>query len=198
MRVLAILGTVASVVTGVGSMIYVLGDPEGYSLYFRAKYLAHLWTVRIHGLFACLTLLLGPYQLWRPGGRYHRLVGVAYLVSVLLASVTGFRMGLLAEGGPISQAGYCVMASLWCFTGFKAWQAARAKDFPQHRVWVIRNFALASGAIVLRFYLQGAQMTGYLFEEMYTSAVWVCWVPCLVVAELLLTGSSSEPANGSS
>lgn len=185
-----LVGALASIVTALGSVVYVLGNPQDYSLYFRAKYIAHLEIVRLHGVSAALTLLLGPLQLWKPGGRFHRPIGKAYLLSVALAGPTGLYLGTIAEGGPVSQAGYVVMALLWCFTGTKAWLSAKAKNFSEHRMWVVRNFSLASGAIALRLYLQVAEWTGTLFEDLYTSAVWVCWVPCLLLAEWYLSANS--------
>lgn len=174
---------------------YILGDPLNFTLVFRAKYIDNLTLVRCHGVSAALTLALGPFQWLRDRG--HRLRGYLYLASVLVGSVTGLWLALLAFGGWSSKLGFSLMAVLWAYTGFRAYGAARLKHFEQHRQWMVRNFALAFGAVALRLYLEIAQGCGLDFFAIYPNAVWVAWLPCLVSAELYLwSGERSQTRKG--
>ena len=162
----------------------MLGDPLQFTLVFRAKYIDNLSLVRCHGLAAALALALGPFQWLRDRG--HRLRGYLYLASVLVGSLTGLWLAALAFGGWSSKLGFSIMAILWAYTGFRAYNAARLKQFEQHRIWMLRNFALAFGAVSLRFYLEIAQRFGLDFFTVYPTAVWVAWSPCLLTAELYI------------
>lgn len=189
-RIALVVICLASWCTAIGSLIYVLGEPIHFALPFRAKYTAHLSLVRCHGLSAALTLLLGPLQWLRPQGKTHRLRGYVYLGSVFVAGLTGFWLALLAYGGVVSKSGFALMSVLWWVTGWKAYRSARSRDFDSHRIWMIRNFALAFGAVVLRLYLEIGQRLGFDFYALYPTAVWACWVPCLALAEWKIEGTS--------
>ena len=177
----------ASVVTAIGSLCYILGDPNDFAYPFTDKYQRHLVLVRTHGVAAALTLLLGPLGFIQRLG-YHRQRGQVYMLGVLLGTLTAVPMSLMAEGGPSSQVGFLVMSLLWGYTGYQAFRAARRRDFAQHRLWVFRNFALSFGAVVFRAYLYHMQSYGFAFHDLYPSAVWVCWVPVMIAAEILVPG----------
>jgi hypothetical protein len=50
---------------------------------------------------------------------------------------------------------------------------------------MIRNFALTFAAVTLRIYLPASMAAGMEFEMAYRAIAWLCWVPNLVIAELL-------------
>lgn len=175
----------ASLVTAIGSLRYILGDPNSFAYPFLPKYQQHLTLVRTHGVASALCLILGPVNFIERLG-YHRLRGQLYMLCVLIGAVTAVPMSLMAEGGPVSQAGFLLMSCLWVVTGYQAWAAARRRDFREHRLWVYRNFALSFGAVAFRAYLYEMQEHGYRFHEIYPSAVWVCWAPVMLIGELLL------------
>jgi hypothetical protein len=183
-RLVFALVLASSLVTAFGSLAYILGDPDQFAYPFLPKYQQHLLLVRVHGVASALTLILGPLGFITRLG-FHRQRGQAYMVCVLIGAMTAVPMSLMAEGGRVSQAGFLLMSALWAYTGFQAWGAARRKDFVEHRLWVYRNFALSFGAVAFRAYLYQLQEQGYRFHEIYPSAVWVCWVPVMLLGELL-------------
>lgn len=191
-RLLLVFVGLAAWVTAIGSLVYVLGDPRHFAFPFRLKYTEHLTLVRWHGVSAALTLLLGPLQWRRSRGTSHRVTGYIYLCSVVVGGLTGLWLALLAYGGPISKSGFTLMAILWLVTGWKAFHSARSGDFLAHQIWMTRNFALAFGAVVLRFYLEAGQRLGFDFHALYPTAVWACWIPCLALAEWRVARSLSE------
>ena len=103
--------------TAIGSLVYILGDPLSFAFPFRAKYIEHLALVRLHGISAALTLLLGPLQWIWPRGKAHRLRGYTYLTSVAVGALTGLWMAALAYGGMASKSGFAEMALRWRLTG---------------------------------------------------------------------------------
>lgn len=185
----------ASVATAIGSLTYILGDPDNFAYPFLPKYQKYLLLVRTHGVASALTLLLGPINFIERLG-YHRQRGQLYMLAVLVGAITAVPMSLMAEGGPISKAGFLLMSVLWASTGFMAWGAARRRDFREHKLWVYRNFALSFGAVAFRAYLYEMQEWGYRFHQIYPSAVWICWAAVMVVGELLAQRAvkSNEPA----
>ena len=50
---------------------------------------------------------------------------------------------------------------------------------------MIRNFALTFAAVTLRIYLPASMAAGIEFGVAYRAIAWLCWVPNVVVAELL-------------
>lgn len=182
---------VSAALTAVGSLIYILGPTEDLALPFRAKYTKHLILVRTHALGAALTLLLGPLQLRRLSNPKisqtgHRLLGYLYLVGLAVGSVTALPMSLMALGGPVSKVGFLLLSCLWLYTGIRVLHTAWNRDFREHELWVVRSFALAFGAVALRVYLQIAEVLGAGFYSVYPSSVWVAWIPCLLMGEVMV------------
>ena len=177
-----------SVTTAVGSLCYVLGDPNNFSYPFLPKYQKYLILVRTHGVAAALTLILGPLNFIQ-SLPFHKQRGQMYMLAVFLGAITGVPMSLMAEGGSPSQLGFLLLSLLWAYTGFQAWRAARQRDFAEHHLWVFRNFALSFGAVAFRAYLYQMQQWDYQFHVIYPSAVWVCWVPVMILGEILAVAS---------
>jgi uncharacterized membrane protein len=177
----------AAVYEGLAATFYILGDPALFDPIFRAKYIAFLPLVRLHGLASIVALALGPFQfLPRRRPWLHRGLGICYLLGVALGSTSGLVMATMAEGGLSSRTGFVVMASLWFITANLAWRSVRRHDYRAHRAWMIRNFALTFGAVMLRVYLHGLEALGFTFAQVYPLSTWLGWIPNLLVAEWLI------------
>jgi uncharacterized membrane protein len=153
-----------------------------------AVFNAHRTLITLHAVGASLALLLGPAQFvdaWRARWpRAHRFMGYAYLLGgVGVGGTAGLLLAPHSFGGFVSHAGFGLLAVLWLFTGVMALRAARRRQFETHRVWMVRNFALAFAAVMLRIYLPAAVVAGVPFEQFYPAVAWLCWVPNLIVAE---------------
>lgn len=172
------------------SLKFTTGNPAHFSPEFAPKYLAHLNVVRAHGVAAITLLALGPLQFLDPFRRrfprVHRVLGRVYLVGILVASITGFRMGLMAHGGPLAEVAFCTFAVMWLLTGAKALERILRRDIVGHRAWMIRNFALTFGAVTLRVYLNFFQWLGQDFDAIYVACAWAGWIPNMLFAEWLV------------
>ena len=185
------------VVLSLGVAGYALGVygflPLGAALHpdMRATFEAQRTGIYVHVFASSAALVLGPLQfssrLRTARPRLHRWSGRFYLgIGVLLGGLAGLFMALHAFGGPGSRLGFGCLALAWLFTGFRAYRSIRAGDVPSHRRWMIRNFALTFAAVTLRLWLPASVASGIAFEVAYPVVAWLCWVPNLVAAELLL------------
>jgi uncharacterized membrane protein len=163
----------------------------------QANFAAQKPTVYAHVFGSAVALAIGPFQFWsrlrtsRP--RVHRTLGKIYLtVGVGVGGVAGLFMSVSAYGGMPSTLGFAGLALAWLYTANHAYGAARMRDFEAHRRWMIRNFALTFAAVTLRIYLPGSMAAGVPFEVAYPAIAWLCWVPNLIVAELLARNLASS------
>lgn len=148
---------------------------------------AGLTTLAIHAVSAAVALLIGPFQfsarIRNRRRALHRYMGRTYVAACLIGGVSG---GVLAWGGAsgdVSRAGFGLLAAFWLTSTIMAWVSAVTADFAQHRVWMIRSFALTFAAVTLRLYLPISMVAGFSFETAYPLIAWACWVPNLMVAE---------------
>jgi uncharacterized membrane protein len=173
--------------------------PFGVALYpdMRPAFEAQRVAVYIHVFAAAFAMALGPFQFSRRlRTKYlaaHRLSGRLYLgVGVLVGGIAGLFMATNAFGGPAARLGFAALALLWLYTGLRAYLAIRSGNIAAHRRWMVRNFALTFAAVTLRIWVPMSQISGMAFETAYPVIAWLCWVPNLVLAELLFNRGSAQ------
>ncbi|MBC7367201.1 MAG: DUF2306 domain-containing protein [Undibacterium sp.] len=154
--------------------------------------------ITTHAIAASLALLLGPFQfvdrLRARAPRLHRGLGYTYLVAgVAVGGSSGILLARHSFGGFVSHLGFGLLACLWMITGVMATRAALQRRFEDHRVWMIRNFALTFAAVTLRLYLGLFFAAGLRFEDFYPAVAWLCWVPNLIAVEWWQPRRSSTP-----
>lgn len=124
----------------------------------------------------------------------HRTIGKIYVGSVMLSSIAGFYIALFASGGIASTLGFGGLAIAWFFTILMAYTRILNRDIKQHENWMIRNYALTFAAVTLRIYLPVSQMMHIDFIAAYRVISWLCWVPNLIVAEMIISKRARIPA----
>jgi uncharacterized membrane protein len=159
---------------------------------------AHRAGLYLHVFGAVFALALGPFQFVERirlrHASLHRGLGWTYLVfGVLVGGLAGLYMSQFAHGGPLGQLGFGALALAWLYTGARALDAIRRREVAEHRRWMIRNYALAYAAVMLRLYLPAAVVAGADFSLAYGLIAWLCWVPNLFFAEWLLRATSAPP-----
>jgi uncharacterized membrane protein len=145
----------------------------------------------LHVFFGGTALLIGGFQfLERLRDKYlavHRKLGTVYFVSVLIASLAGLALSFFAHGGIFSKAGFFALAVLWLVSVCKALAAIKQRDIVSHQMWMTRNYAFTFAAVTLRLWIPILIMAFKLdFVEAYRIVAWLCWVPNLLFAELLV------------
>jgi uncharacterized membrane protein len=144
----------------------------------------------VHIITGGTALLIGPTQFSKHvRQRYlnlHRLLGKCYLISVMLSGVSGLYIAMYASGGIVSAAGFGSLALAWLFTSSQAYLTVRKKEITQHQYWMIRSYALCWAAVTLRIMLPLSQVFAIDFLVAYRAIAWLCWVPNLIVAEIII------------
>jgi uncharacterized membrane protein len=165
----------------------------------RVTFEAHSFGIYVHIFAAVVALAIGPFQfssrLRTKHTKLHRWLGRLYLgIGVLFGGLAGLYMSTYATGGVVARLGFASLALAWLYTGLRAFLSIRARDIASHRRWMTRNFALTFAAVTLRLYLPASMVAGVAFELAYPIIAWLCWVPNIVAAELLVSRTQNNPA----
>lgn len=155
------------------------------------RFTEYLTPLLFHAGGSALALSLGAWGFWGTlRNKYlglHRWLGRVYLLAVLVGGSAGLYLALTAFGGLPTRVGFGILGALWLTTGAMAYLRIRQGDTRVHREWMIRNYALAFSAVTLRVWMPVfVFLLGYGFPEAYTTTAWLCWVPNLMVAELII------------
>ncbi len=125
----------------------------------------------------------------------HKLLGKVYLTAVMLSGTAGLYIAFYATGGLASVLGFSGLAISWLFTTVRAYASIRGGNVDQHQHWMIRSYALCFAAVTLRIWLPLFQFVFAMdFIFAYRIIAWMCWVPNLVVAELIVRNLRSPKA----
>jgi uncharacterized membrane protein len=162
--------------------------------------------LRLHIAGGAGALLAGPWQFHEKlrvrAIEVHRWLGRFYLLEVALGSSAGLVMAVLSKEGLATHIAFGMLAALWFFTGLQAYRKVRQGKIPEHRQWMIRNFALTLAAVTLRVYIPLMLFVlHWSFRQTYITVSWLCWVPNLLIAEWMVqrsaraAGLSSQLAN---
>jgi uncharacterized membrane protein len=178
---------------------YLTLNPANYFPQQQAVYVANVAAITLHIAGAMLATLIGPIQFLpkittRRFVRFHRWLGRTYLIGVLVGGLAGLYMATLAYGGFPARLAFGMLALLWLGTGFMAYRHIRAGRIQIHRQWMIRNYSLTFAAVTLRLWLIAFQIAGLDFVESYITVAWLCWVPNLLIAEVIVSRGRPQRA----
>jgi hypothetical protein len=108
---------------------------------------------------------------------------------VLIGGTSGLVLATTAQGGLPARAGFATLGILWLWTTSMGYVRIRSGYIEAHRRWMIRSYALTFAAVALRIYLPLSAAVGISFGEAYPAIAWLCWVPNLIVAEVINSSS---------
>ena len=152
--------------------------------------------LRTHIMASAIALLMGPFQFFRPLRRrfpiVHRTLGRIYVAACIVGGLAGGSIALFTTSGLVAGFGFFSLALVWLFSTVRAWLAVRRRDYLTHERWMTRSFALAFAAVTLRIYIPISQIAGLDYTDSYRVIAWLCWVPNLLVAELLIRSARGE------
>lgn len=124
----------------------------------------------------------------------HRWLGRVYVTSIIASGTAGFVLAINSSAGPWARWGFALLALAWLATTLNGYRLIRQRQIASHRAWMIRSYALTLAAVTLRCYLPFAQFMHWPMSTAYPAIAWLCWVPNLIVAELLIRTSHSNVA----
>jgi hypothetical protein len=95
----------------------------------------------------------------------------------MISGSAGLYISFFATGGWIASWGFGALAVFWLITTSKAYLTIRNGEIDNHKMWMIRSYALTFAAVTLRIWLPLAQVLQFDFIEAYRVIAWLCWVP---------------------
>lgn len=144
----------------------------------------------LHVSAAPVALAVGAFQFMprirRNHRALHRWLGRLYGVAILVGGIGAMGISLNAIGGPWAQVGFSALGIAWMGSTAIAIWLAMNKRLAEHRVWMMRSFALTFSAVTLRLQLVGFEIAGLPYEQASAWLAFTCWVPNLLVAEILI------------
>ena len=158
---------------------------------FRAGFYVHITT-------SLLVLVAGLGQflpgLARRGPGLHRRLGKFYVIGILaLAAPSGLILARFANGGLAAQVGFSLQCLVWWLCTWRAYRAARQRQWSLHVEWMLRSYAVTLAALALR---GESYVMYYVFEtkpiETYLTVTWLSWVGNLILIELLIEGGLGQ------
>jgi hypothetical protein len=116
----------------------------------------------------------------------HRQTGRLYLMSCAIGAPAGFMLALGTTAGPVAAVGFVIPAILWALFTWLGWRSALARQFAEHREWMLRSYAITSTAITLRLMLPTSALLGFDFLPAYRVIAWLAWMTNLALFELYI------------
>ncbi|MCV9931563.1 DUF2306 domain-containing protein [Flavobacterium sp. LS1R47] len=144
----------------------------------------------IHIVLGGLALLIGWVQ-FSPKMRtrriiLHRQIGKVYVISSILSALASLYVAFYATGGLTTALGFTCLGVLWFYTTLRAYLDIKKGMINSHKKMMIYSYALCFAAVTLRIWLPILVILFNEFMTAYKIVAWLCWVPNLLVALLIV------------
>jgi len=185
---------ILSTLVGLYPIIYFLNNRRFGLLSSKSVELLNdnLWNIAFYGhiTFGGLALLIGWLQfsntLRVKKTELHRILGKIYVISVLISGICGLFIALNATGGIISILGFFTLGLTWLTTTILGFKAIKKGNIKSHEKFMIFSYAACFAAVTLRVWLPLLTIAIGEFNSAYRIVAWLCWVPNLIVAFLIV------------
>ena len=165
------------------------GDHEGTQVFPNARQLNFV-ILFTHVATAIPPLLIGLFAFSKRARklslRAHRWMGTIYCICIWISAITGVVLACANTMGLASRLGFSCLGILWFVTTYKAYVAARQRNIPTHRIWMIRSFALTLAVVTIRPIMMLPMFIDVDVTILNNVASWACWVPNILLAEFYL------------
>ncbi|PZR37081.1 MAG: hypothetical protein DI538_12990 [Azospira oryzae] len=153
------------------------------SLYWNSAFYIHI-------ILGGVALLVGWLQFSsKLRKRYlhiHRNTGKVYVITAILSAVAGLYIAFYATGGIIAKVGFIGLSLVWFYTTLLGYLTIVKGKVSLHQDWMIYSYAACLAAVTLRIWLPLLVIMLHGFIPGYRVVSWLCWVPNLVVAFLIV------------
>ena len=161
---------------------------------FDIRYIQHYFVAGVHLLFGLIVYVFAPFQSMTSIRKrfigFHRWSGRAWMISGAVAGFTGAFFEVVwpftgHQGFGLLQTGInAIIGPYTLFCLYKAYSNIRARNFGEHREWMIRTFALMLGVATQRvLMIILTVLTGIGREPMFAPAMIAGMIINIVVAE---------------
>jgi uncharacterized membrane protein YozB (DUF420 family) len=124
--------------------------------------------------------------------RFHRFVGLIYVVTFLLCSLAGVVIAFYATGGWIPGLGFGAMGAISFYITLSAFTAIKNRNIKRHENMMIYSYASCFAAVTFRLWILFLTLGGLEYMTLYKIAAWMGWVPNLLVVYLVLNMRTAE------
>jgi uncharacterized membrane protein len=192
-----------AIAIGLYPLLYLLVDMRSNGLLHSKPGVvlsSSIWNAAfyLHITFGGIALLIGWTQfsarLRRRYLKIHRLVGKIYVIAVAMSSIAALYIAFFATGGLVCVLGFGSLAIIWLISNVKAYSTIRQGHVVQHQNWMICNYALTFAAVTLRVWLP--LLSAFVFHDFipaYRVVSWLCWVPNLIIAFVIINKRNNSP-----
>ena len=152
-----------------------------------------------HIIGSSIILLVGFFQFSKKvynNRPLHKALGKLYVFGVLSFAAPGaYIMTLFINRGPWVFTSFLFQNTLWVSFTLAAWLLIKKGNIDEHIKMMRRSYALAFGAVMLRFYifLFSVFGNGVGFANNYIIIAFLSWVPNLLVVEWINHYYSKNP-----
>ena len=173
---------------------------------FDIRYIQHYFVAGVHLLFGLIVYVFAPFQFMTSIRKrfigFHRWSGRAWMISGAAAGFTGAFFGVVwpftgHQGVGLLQTGInAIIGPYTLFCLYKAYSNIRARNFGEHREWMIRTFALMLGVATQRVLMIILTVfTGIGREPMFAPAMIAGMIINIVVSEYWIAWTKT-PGSG--
>ncbi|MBW6424210.1 DUF2306 domain-containing protein [Rhizobium sp. XQZ8] len=143
-----------------------------------------------HIILASIALALVPFQFWhglrKTRLEAHRWIGRIYGLSIVAAGIAGLWLAVTTHSGTVAAWGFALLAIAWVGATVYGIMLAMQHRVSDHQRWMIRSAALTMAGVTLRIQLGLGAVGGYSYDDMVGFLGWSCWLPNLIVAEIVI------------
>jgi hypothetical protein len=167
---------------------YLTTDISRYGIYAPRRD----WLL-VHMVSGAAALLIGPLQFWlgltRSHMMLHRILGIAYVMSVGISTPAAFYLAYKNDFGWVYGMGLSGLGVAWILTTGLAVAAICNNMVEQHWEWMIRSYVVTFAFVVMRLTAEilATANIGNTAEQL-TAASWLCWSVPLLINEAILQG----------
>jgi hypothetical protein len=144
-----------------------------------------------HIIGSSIILFLGFFQFLKAvynHRKLHKLLGKVYIFGVLFFAAPGaYVMTLFINRGPWVFTSFLAQNTLWVAFTLSGWVLVVSRKIEPHIKMMRRSYALAFGAVTLRFYTLVCHVWGISldFSNNYIVIAFLSWVPNILIAEAI-------------
>jgi uncharacterized membrane protein len=187
--IIAILGAL-----GMFALYFIVRSALPYFNVSREHYGPYFWPRRwmliLHIIGGIAALTTGLVQLWlgltNRVARLHRALGKMYVGVILVGSIAGFYLALTIPSNVPYASGLFFLCVAWVITTAMALIAVLRRNFPQHREWMLRSYAVTFAFVTFRFGFDLLTSQGVAPAEAQGTMAWACWAIPLLLLEPML------------
>lgn len=152
----------------------------------------------VHVAAGVTALVVGPLQfvasIRKRMPTLHRAIGMTYVAACAVSLPASLMLAAGTTSGPVAGAGFAILGLLLAVFTWLGLRAAIERRFADHRLWMLRSYAMTATAITLRLMLPAAGLLGFDFLPAYQAIAWLSWMTNLALVEYYIRRNPGSAA----